>query len=75
MAGYHCASCGEVRPLFPAPSANGFSIPRLGSIPFDPELAALCDRGEPVYGRPDLPSAAAAREIVERIRATLEETS
>ncbi len=74
MAGYHCASCGEVRPLFPAPATDGFSIPRLGSIPFDPELAALCDRGEPVHARPDLPSAAAAGEVVDRIQASLEET-
>ena len=44
MAGYYCRDCGEVRPLFP-PSTTELPIPRLGAIPFDPELAALADRG------------------------------
>ena len=43
MAGYYCRACGEVRPLFPA-AATPLDLPRLGAVPFDPELAALCDR-------------------------------
>jgi len=46
MAGYFCAGCGEVKPLFP-PSATELDAPCLGRVPFDPELAALCDRGFP----------------------------
>ena len=46
MAGYYCRGCGEVRPLFPA-AATPLDLPRLGAVPFDPELAALCDRGWP----------------------------
>jgi ATP-binding protein involved in chromosome partitioning len=39
MAGYACAGCGEVRPLFPEVPAD-LGIPRLGRVPFDPCLAA-----------------------------------
>ena len=42
MAGYYCRDCGEVKPLFPAPAAE-LAAPSLGSIPFDPALAALGD--------------------------------
>lgn len=48
MKGYYCADCGSVKPLFPDPGRSELRIPCLGSVPFDPELAALCDRGEPV---------------------------
>ncbi len=44
MAGYWCRGCGAVRPLFPADAAP-LPLPLLASIPFDPELAAACDRG------------------------------
>lgn len=54
MAGYWCRDCGEVRPLFPGTTAAGatadgpgLGAPLLGSVPFDPELAALADRGWP----------------------------
>ena len=69
MAGYLCPACGEVRPLFPA-SGDGLSIPHLGAIPFDPELAALCDRGRP-YPR-DLAAARAVAEAAARIVRSLE---
>ncbi len=45
MDGYYCADCGRVKPLFPASSKVKLDLPCLGSVPFDPELAALCDRG------------------------------
>ena len=49
MAGYYCHDCGAVRPLFPeaGPEETPLGAPCLGRIPFDPELAALCDRGWP----------------------------
>jgi ATP-binding protein involved in chromosome partitioning len=53
MVGYFCRGCGEVRPLFPTAS-EPLELPRLGSLAFDPELAALCDRGWPVGTVPDL---------------------
>lgn len=51
MAGYWCAECGAVRPLFPESTAD-LGVPRLGRVPFDPRLAALCDRGWPVDEEP-----------------------
>lgn len=52
MAGYWCRDCGAVRPLFPgtgdgAAEPAGFGVPALGSVPFDPALAALADSGWP----------------------------
>jgi len=49
MAGYSCHDCGAIRPLFPESDAEETPLdaPCLGRIPFDPELAALCDRGWP----------------------------
>ncbi|MCC6849806.1 MAG: P-loop NTPase [Deltaproteobacteria bacterium] len=46
MSGYFCGGCDVVRPLFPVASpVVDLGIPRLGAVPFDPELAAACDRG------------------------------
>lgn len=45
MAGYYCAACGQVRPLFPQSDEVDIGLPCLGSVPFDPELARLCDQG------------------------------
>src|SRR5262249_42153427 len=57
MRGSHCGDGDEVRPLF-ASSENGtgtarvaLGLPRLGSVPFDPELAAACDRGAALADR------------------------
>jgi ATP-binding protein involved in chromosome partitioning len=46
MNGYYCADCERVKPLFPAQPQVKLELPVLGSLPFDPELAALCDRGD-----------------------------
>src|SRR6185295_11042019 len=60
MQGYACSGCHTVRPLFrddpgaapdPGAGAHGAAaaalggVPVLGAIPFDPELARLCDLG------------------------------
>ncbi|HMB54135.1 MAG TPA: P-loop NTPase [Thermoanaerobaculia bacterium] len=66
MAGYLCRDCGEVKPLFPA-SATVLDAPCLGRVPFDPELAALCDRGWPERGQ-----GLAAVEAVDALAAALE---
>lgn len=49
MAGYWCRDCGAVRPLFPGAGAEAAELgaPLLGSVPFDPALAALADGGWP----------------------------
>ena len=46
MSGYACSGCGTVRPLFPEePERAALALACLGRVPFDPELARLCDRG------------------------------
>ncbi len=72
MKGYDCAECKSVRPLFPSGGDVQFQIPVLGSVPFDPELAALCDRGESIETYPDLPSSKAVSEIASRMCQALE---
>ena len=71
MDGYFCRDCGRVKPLYPVHSSIKFELPRLGSVPFDPELSALCDRGGSLADTPTLPSwhpvQRIAQEICERI--------
>lgn len=49
MAGYTCPGCGRVGELFHGEAgrrlADGFGIPLLGSVPFDPRAARLADGG------------------------------
>ena len=75
MAGYWCSDCGDVRPLFPDTGAVELGIPCLGRVPFDPELAALCDRGELLPRGADSPSSTALREIAARIASELEQVA
>ena len=71
MAGYWCRECGAVRPLFPAAEVP-LSVPLLGSIPFDPALAAACDDGSaPPF---DSPAGDALRAAAQRLLASLEST-
>jgi len=50
MAGYACADCGEIRPLFPGHAgdrlASTHDVPLLGRIPFDPDAAGHANMGE-----------------------------
>lgn len=87
MQGYACSGCGEVRPLFRTDdfqegaasglgaavgTAPALDLPLLGSVPFDPELARLCDRGIPVTERPDLTSFPALRHTALALRRAFE---
>jgi len=72
MSGYYCADCGAVRPLFPSSQERDLGIPRLGGIPFDPELARLSDRGLSLAEAPDLPAARALGEVAGRLLEILE---
>lgn len=71
MAGYYCAGCDTVRPLFPAPALE-LASPCLGSIPFDPALAAPPGaEGAPDSEPPSRGAVAAtARRILEALEAT-----
>ena len=69
MAGYWCADCAAVRPLFPE-SSTDLGVPCLGRVPFDPRLAALCDRGWPADEEPAGSGAlAAVAEVAARLDA------
>jgi ATP-binding protein involved in chromosome partitioning len=64
--------------LFAGPDARALAeqegIPFLGSVPFDAELAAAADRGEPfVAQHPERAAARALATIAERLRRALEE--
>jgi ATP-binding protein involved in chromosome partitioning len=70
MKGYACSGCGTVRPLFPESGSVDLGIPLLGSVPFDPALAAACDRGE--LPEASSPAWKAIRALAETIRHSLE---
>ncbi len=73
MAGYYCRDCGEVKPLFPASaSATELPIPRLGSVPFDPVLAALGEDASTEGGAGEHPSNQAIDCAARRISEALE---
>jgi ATP-binding protein involved in chromosome partitioning len=71
MSGYYCADCREVKPLFPETPKTDLALPCLGRVPFDPEVAALCDRGELETLDPARPAASAAAEIFEALERAL----
>lgn len=69
MTEYYCAGCDALRPLFARDDAVELGVPRLGSVPFDPALAAACDRGlAQVAG----PVAHAVIDVAARVAAALE---
>ena len=67
MAGYHCSECGRIQPLFPAQPQVKLELACLGSVPFDPELAALCDRGGSPSDSPALVSWQPVRRIADEV--------
>jgi ATP-binding protein involved in chromosome partitioning len=72
MKGYACAGCDTVRPLFAESGMIDLGIPCLGTVPFDPDLAAACDRGEPPAEDSPSPAWRAIREVARGIRRALE---
>jgi len=74
MKGYACAGCDTVRPLFSESGAIDLGIPCLGTVPFDPDLAAACDRGEAPRDDSASPAWRAIREAAAGTRRILEES-
>jgi ATP-binding protein involved in chromosome partitioning len=74
MSGYYCRDCGAVRPLFVSPEQSALGIPCLGTVPFDPELARLCDAGAGFGAPGDTPVARAVAQIAQRLVDRLEST-
>jgi ATP-binding protein involved in chromosome partitioning len=72
MKGYHCRDCGSIRPLFAESNAVDLGIPCIGTVPFDPDLAAACDRGQPLPADDGGPTWRAVGDVARRIRHTLE---
>jgi ATP-binding protein involved in chromosome partitioning len=49
--------------------ADEISVPLLGSVPLQPELAALADAGQPILvAQPDSPAARSLRDIAESLQ-------
>jgi ATP-binding protein involved in chromosome partitioning len=67
MDGYYCSDCGKVKPLFPAQRQLKLDLPCLGNVPFDPELAALCDGGGSPSEVPALISWQPVQQIAESV--------
>ncbi len=67
MDGYYCSDCGQTKPLFPSQLHLKLDLPCLGSVPFDPHLAALCDRGGSPCEAPALASWQPVRRIAEEV--------
>lgn len=67
MDGYYCSDCGRVKPLFPVPSDVKLDLACLGTVPFDPELAALCDRGGSLADSPGSFSWQPVQRIAEEV--------
>jgi ATP-binding protein involved in chromosome partitioning len=74
MKGYACSGCHTIRPLFAESGAIDLGIPCLGSVPFDPDLAAACDRGEALADDPSNPTRRAIREVALEIHSRMEVT-
>jgi ATP-binding protein involved in chromosome partitioning len=71
MSGYYCEGCATVRPLFTGAPTVDLALPRLGAVPFDPELAAACDRGVPVADR-SRPTLKAVDDVAAKLIGLLE---
>ncbi len=72
MSGFVCPGCGELWRIFGSDGGRIMSeemgVPFLGSIPIEPEVAALGDRGVPVVQAwPDSETSKAFRGIVETL--------
>jgi ATP-binding protein involved in chromosome partitioning len=72
MSGYYCRDCNAIKPLFDSPDSSALEIPRLGTVPFDPELARHCDKGIPLADLSDTPVGRALDHVAERLLDRLE---
>jgi ATP-binding protein involved in chromosome partitioning len=90
MSGYFCRDCNAIKPLFAGPEPSGLAhpsasagtsrppgleIPCLGTVPFDPELARLCDTGMSFTELPESPVSRALGHVAQQLIDTLESTT
>lgn len=76
MSAYLCPHCGSAEPLFPGGEARALAkslkIPFLGSIPFDPRMAALADEGRNfLEAHRETPAGRAIEEIAAALKTFL----
>ena len=80
MSGYYCRDCNAIKPLFVSAEASAtaepsaLDIPCLGTVPFDPQLARLCDRGTALAELPATPVGDALEHIAQQLLDRLEST-
>jgi ATP-binding protein involved in chromosome partitioning len=67
MSGYYCHGCHATKPLFAALDRSDLGIPCLGTVPFDPELARLCDRGIPLAEPTETPVGRALDHVAQQL--------
>ncbi len=72
MSGYYCRDCDAIKPLFVSSAASPLTIPCLGSVPFDPELARHCDQGIPFDDLSDTSVGRAIDTIARQLLNTLD---
>ena len=82
MSGYYCRDCNAIKPLFVSPDRSRDRVPRasrgprtipcLGTVPFDPELARHCDRGIPLAELPETPVGRALDHVAQHLLDSLE---
>ncbi len=75
MSGYYCRECDAVKPLFASSATSALGIPCLGTVPFDPELARLCDQGATLAAQSDTPVSRALDDVAQRLLDRLESIS
>ena len=75
MSGYYCRDCNAIKPLFDSRGPSGLEIPCLGTVPFDPELARLCDTGIPLAELPETPVGRALEHVARQLLDSLESTT
>ena len=78
MSGYYCRDCNAIKPLFEQPASpkplregGSLEIPCLGAVPFDPELAQMCDRGIPLAAHTETPVGRALDHVAQQLLDTL----
>jgi ATP-binding protein involved in chromosome partitioning len=84
MSGYYCRDCNAIKPLFESSDADqgglfdaaqgkpsALTIPCLGTVPFDPELARHCDGGIPFAELGDTPVRRALDHVAQQLLASL----
>jgi ATP-binding protein involved in chromosome partitioning len=75
MRGYYCRECGALRPLFTSEDPAPLTVPCLGTVPFDPDLASACDLGLPFAALRATPAGQALDQTAHQLLAAIDKES